>query len=324
MWRQPKTYGDEFHKIQQDDLVVVRADRRNLAPGDTARAEVYFSHYSGRPLSGALVDWKLEGTELQSGFALPTVGAATSAKVGDIQFTVPGVNAPLHRLLKVTVTLNGHILSEDSLDFYFYPPQTLDLPPPVSFHDPAGRLRRLVNEMHARGYQAPSGRESFPVLISSAWDDEVKQTIRNGGIVILMANDAMTLAPGLEIVPRSKDNLDGNWISSFQWIRKNHAPFAGIGFETLAGFEANPITSNTVLRGVLPEYFDDVLAGMFYGWIHSNVGTLVQAQYGKGRLLVSTFSLGSTYGSDPFATRLLDALMTYAVSRFSPKFQIPQ
>ena len=106
-------------------------------------------------------------------------------------------------------------------------------------------------------------------------------------------------------------------------MRKDREPFKQIGFETLAGFETQDVTPGAVLRGVPPENFDDVLAGIFYGWVHSNVGTLVQAKYGAGKLLVCTFSLGTAYGSDPYATFLLDALMNYAVSNFTPRFQIP-
>jgi hypothetical protein len=49
----------------------------------------------------------------------------------------------------------------------------------------------------------------------------------------------------------------------------------------------------------------------------------VQAKGGKGKLLICTFSLATTYGSDPYATYLLDALVSYAVSGFTPQFEIP-
>ena len=66
----------------------------------------------------------------------------------------------------------------------------------------------------------------------------------------------------------------------------------------------------------------DVLAGEFYGWIHSNVGTLVQARYGKGKLLICTISLITPYGTDPYATYLLDGLINYAASGFTPKLDL--
>jgi hypothetical protein len=231
---------------------------------------------------------------------------------------------PTRSSLKIRVVAGGKIISEDptGTSFFFYPPHKLELPPTVSFHDPGGRLRRLVNEMRARNYQLPSGSEAFSVLIASVFDDTVKQNLSKGGRVILLANDHQTLAPGIEVVPRSTDNLDGNWISSFLWTHKDREPFKLIGFDTLAGFETQAVTPAAVLRGVPPENFGDVLSGIFYGWIHSNVGTMVQANYGKGKLIICTFSLGTAYGTDPYATYLLDALVSYADSDFTPHWQI--
>lgn len=323
LWREPKVFGARLGALQQEDLVMARAEKRNYNAGERAEAQVYFSHYSDTSLSGARISRDLEGTDLHGSFPLPALNNATAVLAGRIQFPAPAVTTPSRNLLKVRVEASGQTVSEGSLYFYFYPSRTADLPPPVSFHDPAGRLRRLVNEMRERGYQSPSGRESFPVLISSVWDEEVRQALRNGAIVLLIPSESMTLAPGLEIVPRSKDPLSGNWISSFLWVRKNHAPFKQIGFETLPGFEIQPVIPNAVLEGVPPDHFDDVLSGIFYGWIHSTVGTLVQAECGKGKLLISTFSLGSTYGTDPYATYFLDALMNYAVSGIVPRYRIP-
>jgi len=198
------------------------------------------------------------------------------------------------------------------------------LPPPVSFYDPPpGRLRRLVNDMRARSYMAPTGSEAFPVLVASTLDDTVKSKLRAGARVILIADDALTLAPGIQVVPRAGGDLSGNWISDFLWLRKGQAPFAEIGFDTLPGFETQAVIPATVIKGIPPQNFNDVLAGIFYGWLHDNVGVLVQAKAGKGKLLICTFALGTTYSSDPYATYLLDALVNYAVSDFSPHFELP-
>ena len=156
-------------------------------------------------------------------------------------------------LLRVYLVASGKTVSENSLEFFFYPEPPPELPPPVSFHDPAGRLRRLVNEMRAHNYLAPSGKEAMPVLITSTFDDEVKEALRRGGLVILMPSDRQPLPGGLEIVPRSADNLDGNWISAFSWIRKDHTVFRAIGFDTLAGFEMQAVAPITVVRGIPPE-----------------------------------------------------------------------
>jgi hypothetical protein len=321
MWRRPKTFGEKLGRLQQDQLVTLRAEQRNLTVGDRARADVYFSNY-GPQVSGAHVSWKLEGTEVRGEFDFPSVASGSCAKAGKIEFTVPSVGAPSKHLLKVAVSAAGKAVSDNSLDFYLYPSRASELNPSVAFHDPPGRLRRLGNEMRRRNFLAPSGSEALPVMIASTWDDEVQKTLHDGGRVILLASDRQQLAPGLAVVPRGKSDLDGNWISNFLWVRKDREPFKAVGFDTLAGFETQAVTPTTVIEGIPPADFQDVLSGMFYGWIHSNVGTLVQARAGRGRLLVCTFSLATSYGSDPYATYLLEALVNYATSGFTPGFEI--
>jgi len=323
MWRRPKVFGDALARLQQDDLLVVRAEKRNFTAGEKVEADVYFSHYSTAPLAGTEVTWKLEGSPFSGSLTLPVMPTGSAAKLGRIEFGVLVPRTPSRSLLKVQAASAGKVISEDSVELFFYPPKPPELPPPVSFHDPGGRLRRLVSEMRARNYLAPTGSESFPVLITSVFDEQAKKTLRSGGRVILMASDRMTVAPGLEVLPRAGSNLDGNWISGFAWVRKNQEPFKLIGFDTLTGFETQGVAPSAVVEGVPPEHFNDVLAGMFYGWLNSNVGTLVRARAGKGKLIICTFQLGTAYGSDPYATYLLDALVNYAAVGPTPGFEIP-
>ncbi|HEV2494404.1 MAG TPA: glycoside hydrolase family 2 TIM barrel-domain containing protein [Terriglobia bacterium] len=321
MWRQPKTDPALFSNLQQDDLVVVRPAEWNYRTGEEAAADVYYSHFSDRSLAGASVIWELEGSPLKGNLTLPAISGGSGAKVGRIQFTVPPTTSPSRHILRVSVS-STTIISEDSVELFFYPPERPELPPPVLFDDPEGKLRRLVTEMRVRGYQPPSGGESFPVMIASTFDDKVKQTLQGGGRVILLATDHQVLAPGVEVVARAGSDLDGNWISAFPWFRNDQEPFKRLPSGKLASFETEAVTPPAVVRGVPPQNFRDVLAGIFYGWLHSNVGTLVQARYGKGKLLVCTFALATTYGSDPYATYFLDDLVNYAVSGFSPAFEI--
>ena len=324
MWRQPKSDPELFRKLQQDDLIVARAEKRNYTPGEKARASVYVSHFSDEALGRATVEWQLDDGAVKGSLALPAVATGSGVKAGELEFTVPSVSSPSESTLKVAlVAAGGKIFSETSVELFFFPARRPELPPPVAFEDPAGKLRRLVNAMRSRGYQPPAGAEAYPIMIASVFDDKAKQTLEAGGRVILLANDRQALAPGIEVVPRAGSNLDGNWISGFLWLRRDQEPFKQFAFGKMAGFETQAVTPSAVVRGVPPQSFKDVLAGMFYGWIHSNVGTLVQARYGKGKLLICTFSLGTTYGSDPYATYLLDALVSYAASDFSPQFEIP-
>ncbi|MGA2984145.1 MAG: sugar-binding domain-containing protein [Terriglobia bacterium] len=324
MWRRPKAFGEALSHLQQDDLLVLRGDKRNYKTSEPVEADVYISHFGPGDLAGAQVAWQVEGTTLAGSLLVNALASAGAAKVGTIRFPAPAGPTPIKRALKAQLIVSDKPLSGNSLNYYFYPGKPVDLPPPVSFYDPPpGRLRRLVNDMRQHNYLAPTGSESFPVLITSTFDETVKSKLRAGARVILITTDAMTLAPGIEVAPRAESDFSGNWISDFLWLHNGQAPFTDIGFDTLGGFETQAVTPAAVIKGIPPQNFKDVLAGMFYGWIHANVGVLVQAKAGKGKLLICTFSLATTYSSDPYATYLLDALVNYVVSDFSPHFELP-
>jgi len=324
MWRHPKAFSEALDRLQQDDVLILRGDQRNYKMGQTVEADVSISHYGPGDLASAKVEWQVEGTSLAGSLPVTAIPSAGVAKVGEIRFPAPASPTPVKRVLKAQLMVADKPTAEYSLNYYFYPNKPPELPPPVSFYDPPpGRLRRLVNDMRGRNYLAPSGSEAFPVLIASTLDETVKSKLRAGARVILIASDPLPLAPGIQVVPRNQDNFSGNWISDFLWLRKGRAPFTDIGFDTLAGFETQAATPAAVITGIPPQNFNDVLAGMFYGWIHQNVGVLVQAKAGKGKLLICTFSLAGTYNSDPYATYLLDALVNYVVSDFSPHFELP-
>jgi hypothetical protein len=323
MGRKPKSSATELARLQQDDVLIARTERRNLTAGDQGRVSLAFSHYSRDELSSAQVSWELEGTESKGSLALPAISTGSVTNLGEVQFIAPAVTAPSKRMFRARLSAGGKTISETYLEFFAYPKKALTLPPPVSFHDPAGRLRRLVNDMRARNYLEPTGKETYPVMIASTYDERVKKTLENGGRVILLAADKQGIAPGIEIVPRAGSVLDGNWISSYLWLRKNQEPFKDIGFDTLAGFEVQSVAPRAAVQGIKPENYDDVLSGIFYGWIHSNVGTVVQARVGKGRLLICTYALGTTYGTDPYGTYLLDALVRYVIMGPAPSLELP-
>ena len=322
IWRHPKNFASDLAVIQQDDVVFARPAKHNFFDGSTAEADVYFSHYSQQDMGKITVDWSVEGTSLKGSFPAQDVPVGSAAKVGIISFTVPASTSPSRNVLHVQVNADGKVVAENSVALYFYPHETPTLPPPVGFHDPQGKFRRLASDMQRRDYFETESPQAHPIMITSVFDGAVRKALESGRTVILLAGGAQTITPDIRIAPRSQDFFSGNWISNFAWIRKDAAPFKKIGFATLSGFETETATPESVVVGIPPGEFQDVLAGEFYGWIHSNVGTLVQARYGKGKLLICTFSVNTPYDTDPYATYLLDALVNYAASGFSPKLDI--
>ncbi|HUI42505.1 MAG TPA: glycoside hydrolase family 2 TIM barrel-domain containing protein [Terriglobia bacterium] len=322
MWRHPKAFGPKLASLQGDDLVAPRIAKRNFRSGEHVHVNLFFSHFGSQPLAGAALHWALEGFPTTYIIPLPAAGPDFLMPAVGLDFVVPPVTAPERRTLSFSVEAGGKVLTGNSLDLFFYPPRPEELRPAVSFDDLGGRLRRLAEAMRAHGYLEPSGQESLPVLIASSLDARAQSTLEKGGRVILIGSESQTLAPGLKITARAGTNLDGNWISNFLWVCRGNAVFRAIGFGDLPGFETQAATPPAVIEGLPASAFPDVLAGEFYGWLHSNFGVLLQARAGKGKLLVTTFGLGAAYGNDPYATTLLDNLVQYAVSDFDPRFEL--
>lgn len=322
IWRHPKNFSSDLGAIQQDDAIFLRPEKHNYFDGDKVEAEVYFSHYSQQNLDDATVNWEVQGTPLKGSFPASAIPVGSAGKAGTINFSAPSTPAPSRNLLSVQISAGGTVISKSSIDLYFYPHYKPTLPPPVNFHDPRGTLRRLATDMQEQDYFETDSVQAHPVLITSVFDTDVKQALESGSTVILLARGPLTITQDLKIEPRSKDDFSGNWISNFAWVRKDAPTFKKIGFGTLSGFETEASTPESVVIGIPPGEFKDVLAGEFYGWIHSSVGTLVQVRYGKGRLLICTYSLNTPYGTDPYATYLMDDLVNYAASGFKPTFDI--
>ena len=95
------------------------------------------------------------------------------------------------------------------------------------------------------------------------------------------------------------------------------------------GFER--VWPQYVIRGIASDQEPDLLAGAFGNMIRSRAldvdgqwyegeinATLLQARYGKGRLIISTFDLLENCADDPVATIMLNDLVAYAASAFRP------
>jgi hypothetical protein len=160
------------------------------------------------------------------------------------------------------------------------------------------------------------------------FDDFVREHLRGGGRAVILADakDALPLGSNLKITPRAGSDLDGNWVTNFNWARTDIAPFSEVAFTKLLGFEAASAVPRHVIEGVGGADYADVHAGIFYGWLNNNHALALQARVGGsvggGRAFLTTFRF-EEYGSDPYSTRLLDAIIRYAGSEsFAPKLEM--
>lgn len=320
-WRKPKTFAARLAQVQQDDAVIPLVASHNTYAAKTVHVPVYFSHYSQTLLDGAKLDWELEDSVVKGTINLPKLAEGGVIKVGSINFTAPGVKTAAAHVLRLRVVDGDTVLCENSLPIFIYPAPVTPRAT-VVFHDTAGALSGMAAAMRQRHYRIVPSPARGTLLLASSLDATVRQALDNGETVLLFANGRQTIARGITVVPRRNSALDGDWISSFPWVRTEQQPFKLLHLDGLQGFESAFITPESVIRGVPAAHYNDVLAGIFYGWIRSNVATLVQARASAGKLLITTFALPQAYGKDPYATGLLDSLVGYAASNIKPELEI--
>jgi hypothetical protein len=140
--------------------------------------------------------------------------------------------------------------------------------------------------------------------------------------LLLDSADGFPKNASLKLLAREGSDLDGNWVTNFDWVRKNQTPFDAVAFTKLLGFESSQVTPHFVIDGVPATDYQDVHAGIFYGWLNRNAALAVQGNSGNGKVFATTFRFDA-YGVDPYATALFDSIVRYVAGQnFSPHFSL--
>jgi hypothetical protein len=334
MWRNPKVYAPELARLQQPDLVVARTEKKNYASGETVKFDLLLSHYSPRDFEGAQLVWRTEtGRELSRQTIDKRIPRASVMPLARHSFPAPEVERP--RRERITVEVRGkdnQLIAENSADVFVYPKPGSDAAPRLlNFHDPKHANPSLQRALSATGYygvNTDSKQRPGTLLVATVFDDFVREHLRGGGRAVILADakDALPPNSNLKITPRAGSDLDGNWVTNFNWARTDVAPFGEVAFTKILGFEAARVTPRHVIEGVGGADYADVHAGIFYGWLNNNHALALQARFagsgGGGRAFLTTFRF-EEYGRDPYSTRLLDAIIRYAGSEsFAPKLEM--
>jgi hypothetical protein len=352
MWRNPKVYADELAKIQQPDVVLARLPQRNFTGGERAEIPVLLSHYSDRDIKTVSLRWSNDTGGKGDVVSTLKTERASVELIGKISLTLPTVERPRRVQLSLRVIhVSGHRVAENSYDLFVYPKPAPATATSLMFYSPDQKFAFIGNPNKSRLsenstlildqggpfgdqpqlYKALQGAgyrispwldraDKKSLLITTAVDEHVQRFLQSGGRAIIIANSKEALPAGMafKVVPREGD-LDGNWVTNFNWVRTNREPFSAVAFGPLLGFEGVKTVPRFVIEGVPPAAYTDVLSGIFYGWINNNRALAVQVKAGEGKMLLTTFRFDE-YGRDPYATHLFDAMVRYvARDDFAPR-----
>jgi hypothetical protein len=122
--------------------------------------------------------------------------------------------------------------------------------------------------------------------------------------------------PTIGIHQRNGTMWRGDWITSFNWLRR-HGAFAYFPGGPMLDLSFERVIPHHVLTGFRPwEYESRIHAGIFVGWGHKPAALIGERPFGKGKMVMSTFRVTADKpGFDPVATYLIDALLRTTLTR---------
>jgi hypothetical protein len=166
------------------------------------------------------------------------------------------------------------------------------------------------------------------LCLASAMDEKLLHFVDRGGAALLIAVDRTSLprtTSGLASLSRDKNGWWGDWCSGLTWFRPEGAqrggPWASLPQIKQFDFTFRSIVPRRVLVGWDAEQdSEDILSGLFLGWIGFPAAFAAGFRYGEGKVLCTTFELMRSARPDPVSIVLLGDLLNYIASPdFAPK-----
>lgn len=171
----------------------------------------------------------------------------------------------------------------------------------------------LEHSMRHLGYVtsrriAPSTRlivATFPDAASLQW-------VRNGGDMLLLSSGP---SPFFWVQGRNGP-YSGSWLTSFSWLKLDVHKRLRAASNPL-GMAFQPVMPTRTILGLPVEdkqYHADFLSGMTSGWVGHPAVHTVQFRYGRGRVIMTTYSLEHALPHSPVAVSILHDLIDHLTS----------
>lgn len=288
-----------FTPINQDRVVVLRPQQWSAQPGGTVTVELSAFDVDGAGTTGYL-RWQLGDQQGE----LPAPG-------GTIPVQLP--EAGLHTLQATWHGADNQVWAHNAVELAAAAP----IIPTTRVHVLADSA--LAEVLRHAGYEVTEQPEPGVLLISRHYTGAVQEALQRGAHVLLLAGpdfqehpESIRLPVG-SVVPRAGTAWQGDWATSFSWLRKE-GPFANLPGGPFLEMEYAEIMPDAVLTGVPAwRYRNRTWAGLALGWIHKPVSLVAKIPYGRGSITVSTFNLpADLVANHAIAQTLLAGLITLA------------
>lgn len=153
----------------------------------------------------------------------------------------------------------------------------------------------LATTLAELGYQITQDLDA--ILVATQYTKDLQEAVQQGASLLFVidgSNDVVTTdahLPTCHPIKRAGTGWQGDWATSFSWLRKT-GPFAALPGTPLLEMEYAAVMPDWVLGNVPARAFQATSwAGLALGWIHKPVSLLHKAAYGNGQIVTTTFKL---------------------------------
>ncbi|MBX3000886.1 MAG: beta galactosidase jelly roll domain-containing protein [Caldilineaceae bacterium] len=302
MQRNIKQNLDEFVALNQDQVVVVRPQRWSGRPGDSLPVEMRAFGVDG-PAETGKIHWR---TGSASG-EIPAPGGAV-----DVPLPTNGTSG-LQMIFAQWLGDDGNILGEGMAEVAWTTPT---VPANAIFVSDAD-LAQMLSQL---GYTLADTVDGADLIVSRRYTEDLQSAVQQGVRVLLLADphtgkrEGEIRLPTGSVIARAGTSWQGDWATSFSWMKKE-GPFAMLPGDPLLEMEYADIMADAVIVG-LPAWVMNAhsWANLALGWIHKPVSLLAEIPYGHGKLTVATFNLNDDLlATDAIAQTLFAGLVALAV-----------
>jgi len=314
MCRNPKAYYDSFAAINGADAIIPTGlEKIVFWENDAFEVRVLLSHFSDVDLIQSRLEWHLDlFPDVKGTFSELNPQQGRVTQLGTASFRVPRLSKSLRVRLEFELfSQNGERVARNHQELYFIAPLSATPCSSVVF---VSDMPWLSRKLRAQGYRLADDLIDCQLAVAATLTDELLRYIQRGGRVLWLADSTkaqQTYLGNLRIAQRAQRPWQGDWASTFSWIRQDRM-FQNIPTGHLVDFAFADLTPDYVIVGLSPRDFAaDVHAGMFVGWIHQTVALIAEQRIGNGRLLISTFRLRQHRGNHPIAAVMLHDMITH-------------
>ncbi|WP_020580278.1 glycoside hydrolase family 2 protein [Actinopolymorpha alba] len=328
--------AEEFRRFNAETVLLCESARRTYPGGGWLQAELLLSHFGPTTFSGTL-SWQLatsDGDEIAGGSeSLASVRIGHPWPVAAVDVRLPDEASRKLTLTAELTGADGRVVAANSWDFWVFSDRRWqDAPAPIRARGSLAWLGDYYPAIRSDDYSfmglSPEGAPHGEVLLTDRLHVRYVDAVLNGATMIWLAeNDE--LADGVQ-------STFEPLFWSFLWFPEQPNQTMGLVVEDrplLADFPHDGTSdwqwfhlvdgATAVSLDALPHWVEPIVGGIDNWNRGKRLGYLLEAQVGKGRILMTTLRILEHYHAHPEAAQLFDAMLRYVHSdAFAPSAQL--